>query len=58
MISQPMDSAFNIEAMVAPENREKFVEAVKMFIDFDYARLDGYYLEFSNDYKFVNKKRY
>lgn len=58
MISQPFESAFDIEGMVAPDNREKFIEAVKVFIDFDYGKEYGYYLEFSNDYKFVNKKKY
>lgn len=57
MISQPIPSSFDIEGMVAPGNREAFIEAVKMFIDFDYGKPE-YYLEFSNDYKFVNKKSY
>lgn len=54
----PMRAEINIQEQVKPENREQFIETVKLFIDFDYGRKDGFYLEFSNDYTKCRKLPY
>lgn len=51
----PMRAEINIETQVKPENKDLFIETVKLFIDLDYAKEKGYYLEFSNDYSKCRK---
>lgn len=54
----PIKGEILIEQMVRPENRKHFEDVVKLFIDFDYGRKHGFYLEFSNDYTKVRKLQY
>lgn len=50
---------FMINQKVHPDNRVKFIETVKLFIECDYGRhLGGYYIEFSNDYSKIKKFNY
>lgn len=64
MISQPFldyenpESRFDIEGMVAPQNRGAFIDEVKKMIDEDKFRDCGFRLQFSNDYKFVHKQKH
>lgn len=48
---------FTVDKITKAENRDRFVEVVKAYIDL---RIDptitGWYIEFSNDYKQVHKK--
>ena len=48
---------FDIESRVTPENRDKFIQTVKNYIDANYHR-STHYIEFSNDYKQLKKKQF
>lgn len=51
----PLQGQIIIEKSVMPENRTRFIDAVKMFIDCDNGA--DFYLQFSNDYSRVQKLR-
>lgn len=55
---QPGDN-FVISENVHPDNRARFIQTVKLFIECDYGRhLGGYYIEFNNDYSKIRKLKY
>lgn len=50
---------FIINQKVHPDNRVRFIETVKLFIECDYGRhLGGYFIEFSSDYDKIRKVNY
>lgn len=51
-------AAYEIKKNVRPENQDRFVRTVKMFIDSDYGRSQGFYIEFDDSYSFIKKKNY
>lgn len=54
----PIRGEIIISEKVAPENRENFTDAVKFFIECDYGKKDGYYIEFTSDFLKVRKFSY
>jgi hypothetical protein len=51
----PQGGEFIIEKNVTPENREVFIQIVKDYINFEYDRVYGFVIEFSNDMSKVRK---
>lgn len=54
----PMRGEVDLGTQVKPENRDQFIEVVKLFCDLDYGRKNGFYLEFNNSYTLVRKIPY
>lgn len=48
----------DLSSIVQPENLDRFKEIVKFFIQVDWGRSWGYYIEFSNDYSKLKKFSY
>lgn len=55
MIDMKNDEVLVIAEKVHPNNRKKFIEAVKRFIDSGYGINSGYCIEFNQDYSKVRK---
>ena len=49
------DGSFEIEKNVKPENRTRFMEIVKSYIDRKLGQEDGWEIEFNTDYKKIRK---
>jgi hypothetical protein len=46
---------FVLAKNVRAENMDRFMSAVKLFIRYDAGKDNGFYIEFSNDYKYLYK---
>ena len=55
LIGMPVDRPMIIEKNVRPENRDKFIECVKWFIDARMGHQHGWCIEFLDDYKKLRK---
>lgn len=49
---------YEIAKKVSQENIPVFIATVKRFIDADYGRHLGFYIEFDDTYSFIKKKNY
>lgn len=49
---------YELAKNVRPENMPVFIATVKRFIDADYGRPLGFYIEFDDSYSFIKKKNY
>ncbi len=56
ILKMEMGEVFVTAEKVAPDNREKFINIVKSFIDADNGRHLGFYMTFSNDYSKIKKR--
>lgn len=52
----PMRGEIDLKTQVKPENLENFIETVKLHIDVDMGRKEGFYLEPNNDWTIIRKK--
>lgn len=50
-----IDGSFEIEKNVKPENRERFIEVVKSYIDRDMGKDEGWEIEFNSKYNKIRK---
>lgn len=55
LMRMPVGGIFDIASNVRTENREKFVNVVKTYIDHDFGKNDGWLLEFNADYSRIQK---
>ncbi len=55
IMNMPCDHYYDLTKKVAPENMEKFIANVKLFIDYDYGRQFGFVIDFSSDYSRLKK---
>jgi len=55
LLSLKEDQEFIISEKVRPENVELFIDIVKSYIDRSFGNMEGFYIEFSNDYKKIRK---
>lgn len=55
ILDMPCDHYFDLTKNVAPENMEKFIDSVKLFINYDYGRQFGFVIDFSGDYSRLKK---
>lgn len=59
IIDMKAGQIFSITENVRPDNRVRFIETVKLFIECDYGRhLGGYYIEFDSAYSKIRKQKY
>ena len=58
LLDLPIDGIFELAKNVKTENREKFIAAVKEYIDRDFGKQDGFEVYFNNDYSKIKKKYY
>ena len=55
LLALPIDGVFELAKNVKTENREKFIEAVKSYIDRGFGKQDGFEVYFKNDYSKIKK---
>lgn len=55
LLALPIDGVFEIKKKVKTENREKFISAIKSYIDRDFGKQDGYEIEFNTNYTKIRK---
>jgi len=55
LIALKQDEIFVIEHKVKIENREKFVQIVKNYIDKNFGHNEGWDIEFNSDYSKIHK---
>lgn len=53
----PVGGVFELKKHVRTDRTEKFIEIVKTYIDRNVGHSGGWYIEFSNDYKKIKKKK-
>lgn len=55
LIDMKKGDVFSLEENVAPDNREKFIEAVKLFIYYNYGFQFGFQVDFNSSYTRLRK---
>lgn len=55
LLALPLYGIFEIEKNVKPENRERFIEVVKSYIDRNMGKDEGWEIEFNTEYKKIRK---
>ena len=58
LVELPVGQQYDLTKKVSEGKREVFAEVVKEFIRFDYGKAWGFFIEFTNDYKSIYKKKY
>lgn len=58
LISLQKDEIFVVAEKVRPENRDKFIQHVKDYIDMGFGNKDGVQILFNNDYSKLRKDIY
>jgi len=58
LVELPVGQQYDLLKKVSEPRRDQFVQTVKEFIRCDYGKAWGFYIEFSDDYKNLKKKKY
>jgi len=58
LLDLPLEQHFVISEKVKPENREKFIQVVKEYIDNNFGNNENWQLEFNGDYTKIRKTNY
>jgi hypothetical protein len=58
LIDLPLDGVFDLSDKVAPENRHKFIQCVKDYIDRSLGNKEGWTILFNNNYTKLRKDIY